>query len=219
MASPPRRSRWRARSGPAPSCRGSRSRRRPAPRTPTAWSCSASSHDAPTYAPGVTAGLVNSADSHVVEPLDLWVLRLPVSLRDRAPRIADVDGEPRLLVEGMVPRRMGGGGNTDAEQRDRERAGDGRFRAGGWDPDQRIVDLDEDGVWGEVLYPTIALFAFMIPDPELRWASARAYNDWLAETFAAQSQRFAGAAMIPVQEIEPAVAEIERIADLGLRSI
>lgn len=165
------------------------------------------------------SALVNSADSHVVEPLDLWVERLPNHLRDRAPRIASVDGELRLLVEGMVPRKMGGSGNTEAERRDRERAPEEHFRAGGWDPDQRIRDLDEDGVWGEVLYPTIALFGFMIPDPELRWASCRAYNDWLAETFAAQSTRFAGAAMIAVQEIELAVAEIERVADLGLRSI
>jgi predicted TIM-barrel fold metal-dependent hydrolase len=163
--------------------------------------------------------LVNSADSHVVEPLDLWVQRLPASLRDRAPRVAEVDGEMRLLVEGMVPRRMGGSGNTEAERRDRERTNESHFRSGGWDPSQRILDLDEDGVWGEVLYPTIALFGFMIPDPELRWASCRAYNDWLAETFAAQSARFAGAAMIAVQEIEPAVEEIERVARLGLRSI
>ena len=163
--------------------------------------------------------LVNSADSHVVEPLDLWLQRLPANLRDRAPRIAEVDGEPRLLVEGMVPRRMGGGGNTEAQRRDRERESESHFRSGGWDPTQRILDLDEDGVWGEVLYPTIALFGFMIPDPELRWASCQAYNDWLAETFAAQSQRFAGAAMVAVQEIEPAVAEIERVASLGLRSI
>ena len=167
----------------------------------------------------MTTQLVNSADSHVVEPLDLWVQRLPAQLSERAPRIADVDGELRLLVEGMVPRRMGGGGNTAAEQRDRERQGDQHFRSGGWDPDQRIVDLDEDGVWGEVLYPTIALFGFMIPDPELRWASCRAYNDWLAETFATQSSRFAGAAMIAAQEIELAVAEIERVAGLGLRSV
>ncbi len=160
---------------------------------------------------------VNSADSHVVEPPDLWVERLPPLLQDRAPRIAPVDGEPRLLVEGMVPRRMGGSGNTEAERRDR--GGDSHFRAGGWDPTLRIRDLDEDGVWGEVLYPTIALFGFMIPDPELRWASCRAYNDWLAETFAAESQRFAGAAIIPVQEVEPAVAEIERVAGIGLRSI
>src|SRR5260370_12691992 len=167
----------------------------------------------------MTANLVNSADSHVVEPLDLGVQRLPTNLRERAPRIAEVDGEMRLLVEGMGPRRRGGGGNTAAEQRDREREESQHFRSGGWDPDQRVVDLDEDGVWGEVLWPTIALFGFMIPDPELRWASGRAYNDWLAETFARQSSRFAGAAMIAVQEIVSAVAEIERVAGLGLRSV
>jgi predicted TIM-barrel fold metal-dependent hydrolase len=162
--------------------------------------------------------LVNSADSHVVEPLDLWVHRLPAVLRDRAPRIEEIDGVWRFVVEGMPPRRMGSPSDTASQTDGDDRKATG-FRPGGSDPDLRAKDLDEDGVWGEVLYPTIALFGFMIPDPELRWASARAYNDWLAETFAAASRRFAGAAMIPVQEIEEAVAEIERVAALGLRSI
>jgi predicted TIM-barrel fold metal-dependent hydrolase len=155
----------------------------------------------------------------VVEPLDLWVQRLPAHLKERAPRIADVDDELRLLVEGMAPRRIGGSGTSAGEQRDRERQDDQHFRSAGWDPDQRIVDLDEDGVWGEMLYPTIALFGFMTPDPELRWASCRAYNDWLAETFAAQSSRFAGAAIVAVQEVDTALAEIERVAELGLCSV
>jgi predicted TIM-barrel fold metal-dependent hydrolase len=157
--------------------------------------------------------VVNSADSHVVEPLDLWVHRLPEHLRDRAPRIEEVDGRWLFVVEGMRPRKMGGP-STGAPAA--EASG---FRPGGSDPDQRAADLDADGVWGEVLYPTIALFGFMIPDPELRIETARAYNDWLAETFAAASRRFAGAAMIPVQEIDVAVAEIERVANLGLRSV
>jgi len=154
--------------------------------------------------------LVNSADSHVVEPLDLWVQRLPEHLRARAPRIEEVDGRWLFLVEGSPPRRMGP---------PRGEAKGTVFRAGGSDPDARAQDLDEDGVWGEVLYPTIALFGFVIPDPELRWATARAYNDWLAETFAAASTRFAGAALIPVQEPDEAVREIERVAGLGLRSV
>jgi predicted TIM-barrel fold metal-dependent hydrolase len=162
--------------------------------------------------------LVNSADSHVVEPLDLWVQRLPVHLRERAPRIAEVDGKWLFLVEGMPPRRMGGPSSGGASER-----GDGaegsHFRAGGWDPAERAKDLDADGVWGEVLYPTMALFGFMIPDPELRIETARAYNDWLAETFASASTRFAGAAIIPVQDIAAAVDEIERVARLGLRSV
>ena len=136
--------------------------------------------------------LVNSADSHVVEPLDLWVQRLPAHLRERAPRIEEVDGRWLFLVEGSPPRRMGP--PTEEAKKGRDEAEKGSadadkkstgFRAGGSDPDVRAKDLDEDGVWGEVLYPTIALFGFVIPDPELRWATARAYNDWLAETFTA----------------------------------
>jgi predicted TIM-barrel fold metal-dependent hydrolase len=157
---------------------------------------------------------VNSADSHVVEPLDLWQERLPEHLRERAPRRIEQDGRWVFLIEGMAPKKMGSPSEDAAAA-----SGNGHFRAGGFDPDERVKDLDEDGVWGEVLYPTIALFGFLIPDPELRWACARAYNDWLAETFAATSKRFAGAAMIPVNEVDTAVAEIERVAELGLRSL
>ena len=167
----------------------------------------------------MTNELVNSADSHVVEPLDLWVQRLPAHLRDRAPRIEEVDGRWLFVVEGMPPRKMGGPPADEAETSKKKEKKATGFRAGGSDPDVRKVDLDEDGVWGEVLYPTIALFGFMIPDPELRWATARAYNDWLGETFAAASKRFAGAALIPVQEPDEAVREIDRIAGLGLRSV
>ena len=165
------------------------------------------SHDEPAF--------VNSADSHVVEPLDLWQERLPARLRDRAPRRIEQDGRWVFLVEGMAPKKMGSPSDDESGDAD----GAGHFRAGGFDPDLRVGDLDEDGVWGEVLYPTIALFGFLIPDPELRWACARAYNDWLAETFASASKRFAGAAMIPVHEVATAVDEIERVAGLGLRSV
>src|SRR5436190_22454065 len=144
--------------------------------------------------------------------------RLPSHLRERAPRIEEVDGRWLFLVEGSPPRRMGPP-SGDADKKPRDEAKETGFRAGGSDPEVRAKDLDEDGVWGEVLYPTIALFGFVIPDPELRWATARAYNDWLAETFTAASKRFAGAALIPVQEPDEAVREIDRVAGLGLRSV
>ena len=76
--------------------------------------------------------LVNSADSHVVEPLDLWVQRLPEHLRARAPRIEEVDGRWLFLVEGSPPRRMGPPTEEAEEARD-EAKGTG-FRAGGSDP-------------------------------------------------------------------------------------
>ena len=148
--------------------------------------------------------MIISADSHVVEPFDLWQQRLPDALKPRAPRIEEDDGRWVFVVEGNKPRKMGGSGGGGGSGGDENAE---RMRSGGWDPAQRVTDLDEDGVWGEVLYPTIALFGFMIPDDELRHACARVYNDWLGETFA-PDPRFAAAALIPVQDIEFAVDEI-----------
>ena len=48
---------------------------------------------------GGTEGLLISADSHVIEPSDLWVTRLPKAFRDRAPRFPERSGlqfHPRL---------------------------------------------------------------------------------------------------------------------------
>ena len=43
-----------------------------------------------------------SMDSHVKEPDDLWVQRLPASLKDRAPRRAlGDDGKIHTLIEGV----------------------------------------------------------------------------------------------------------------------
>ena len=80
----------------------------------------------------MTSQLVNSADSHVVEPLDLWVQRLPKQLRRRAPRIEEVDGRWLFVVEGMPPRRM----SAPTEEADKPKKATG-FRAGGSDPDKR----------------------------------------------------------------------------------
>ena len=66
----------------------------------------------------------------------------------------------------MAPKKMGSPSDDAADA-----SGDGHFRAGGFDPDLRVKDLDEDGVWGEVLYPTIALFGYLN-----RW------NDTMATT-------------------------------------
>ena len=91
------------------------------------------SHDEPAF--------VNSADSHVVEPLDLWQERLPARLRDRAPRRIEQDGRWVFLVEGMAPKKMGSPSDDESGDAD----GAGHFRAGGFDPDLRVGDLDEDG--------------------------------------------------------------------------
>ena len=155
-----------------------------------------------------------SADSHVNEPPEMFAERVPASLRDRAPRVEEVGGVPSLLIEGMRPRKLPSGREALSGEA-LERA-----QAGGWDPSLRIRDQDRDGVSGEVVFPTLALQAcFVSPDPALQLALARAYNDWVTEVFAPHPRRFAAAAVIPMADIEAAIAEARRVAERGLRSL
>src|SRR2546422_8134636 len=128
-----------------------------------------------------------SADSHMTEPPDLWEKRLPLALRDRAPRF---------------PKRGDAGGNV---------------RVGGWDPCERLKDQAYDSVSAEVLYPTRGTVAWVTGDPELEEAGCRVYNDWLIEFCSAAPQRLWGLAMISLWNIEHAAQELERCRKGGLR--
>ena len=44
----------------------------------------------------------------------------------------------------------------------------------------RLHDLDHEGVWGEVIYPSLGLWNPLIKDPELVRAASRAENEWIA---------------------------------------
>lgn len=155
-----------------------------------------------------------SADSHVNEPPEIFAERLPARLRDRAPRVAEVDGVASLVIEGLRPRKLPRGREALRGEA-LERA-----QAGGWDPALRMRDQDRDGVSGEVVFPTLGLQAcFATPDPVLQMALARAYNDWVAEVFTPYPDRFAAAAVIPMSDLDAAIAEARRAADLGLRSL
>src|SRR5437764_13326058 len=100
-----------------------------------------------------------SADSHVNEPPDLWVDRVPASLKDRAPRIERFEQGDAWVIEG-VRDPINFGMNACAGLRPEEMHGWSRFedmRHGGYDPAARLDEMDADGVDGEVLYPTSPL--------------------------------------------------------------
>src|SRR5205823_11690125 len=55
---------------------------------------------------GAVGRLLISADSHVMEPVDLWTSGLPAQLRAHGPRVEPHDGVECLLVEDTVVRRF-----------------------------------------------------------------------------------------------------------------
>ncbi len=175
-----------------------------------------------------------SADNHVFEPVTLWQERLPVAMRERGPRLV-VDGDWYVMaIEGMPNRKLtrvappeardpeardpeAGAEHTAEKQKRRAVLG----RSGGSDPADRKRDMAMDGVVAEVIYPTFGLFIDLLADPELAMASARVYNDWLAETFldgSAGSDVFVPSAVVPIRDVPSATAEMQRVAGLGFRS-
>jgi predicted TIM-barrel fold metal-dependent hydrolase len=172
-------------------------------------------------------GLI-SADSHVVEPPDLWSARLPPRQRDRAPKLVrQADGGDAWLVEGRDPVSLAPISPSGSEHRDLRRRGDEpvTFDAvlrGAWDPHARLELQDRASLDAEVLYPLPQLWDQIkgIADDELRLACYLAYNDWIAEVSAVAPTRLIGLGKIPNTSLADAVAELGRCGgELGLRGV
>jgi predicted TIM-barrel fold metal-dependent hydrolase len=91
-----------------------------------------------------------------------------------------------------------------------------QVRAGGFEPVEKMRDMDREGVYGEVVYPTLALALWALPDVAYLTAVAHRYNDWLADFCRASPARLKGAGMLILDDLPAAVRELERIAALGL---
>jgi predicted TIM-barrel fold metal-dependent hydrolase len=161
-----------------------------------------------------------SSDSHVNEPPDLWVDRVPAALRDRVPRIEHFEQGDAWVVEGVAG-PMPFGLNACAGQDFRLRQAWVRFdelRPGGYNPAARLAELDQAGVDAEVLYPTPRLMqsVYATTDVGLHVALVRAYNDWISEYADHDLTRFRALPVIPNRGIDHAMAEIERVG--GRRS-
>jgi predicted TIM-barrel fold metal-dependent hydrolase len=159
----------------------------------------------------------NSGDSHLVEPENLFTERLPAGLAERMPRsVKDEErGWETIFVDGQSFRRRlprPGWRLTDDQGRTvSERA------PGANDSNLRLVDLDREGIWAELIYPSLGIWTSSIRDPELLAAGSGAINDWAID-FQRSSPRYVCAAVIPFLSVESAVAEVVRAAELGFHA-
>lgn len=160
----------------------------------------------------------NSGDSHLVEPADLFTSSLPADLAERMPRsVKDDDGlNETIYVDGQVFRRRlpraGARMLVDEEGRTvDERA------PGANDGNLRLKDLDQEGIWAELVFPSIGIWTSSIDDPKLLAAGMQAINDW-AIGYQAISPRYVCTASIPLLDADDAVAEIHRATGLGFKA-
>jgi len=91
----------------------------------------------------------------------------------------------------------------------------GRFHNPG--PDGWIEFMDEIGFEHAVLFPTAGQRIGRIVDRDYAVGAARAYNDWLAETYLHRDSRFKGIAILPMHDPEAALEELQHAyRELGM---
>jgi predicted TIM-barrel fold metal-dependent hydrolase len=168
-----------------------------------------------------------SVDDHLVEPADLFERWLPPELRDRGPRIVRDGGTELWEYEGRRYPQIGLNavvGRPKAEW-SMEPARFDEMRPGCWDIEARIADLDLDGVYASLNYPSlIAGFAGTVfsqsDDQELGLACVRAWNDWHLHEWAGPHPDRIIPLQIPwLSDPEVAAAEIRRNAERGFRAV
>ena len=175
--------------------------------------------------------LAIDADSHFVEPLDLYEKYIDPQFRDRAFKVQTnpatglrqmvVDNKALQLldVEELLSAISGYGqkeSGHDLSNFDRELP----YSAEWEDMNKRIKFLDQEGFAAQVIYPTAGLlWEDSVSDPVLADALCRAYNTWAFELVASHKDRLFPAAHISIRDPALAVREMERVAKLGAHTI
>jgi predicted TIM-barrel fold metal-dependent hydrolase len=164
------------------------------------------------------------ADAHVNEPPDTWQTRVPSRLRERAPKVVRVgDGDVWSFDDGKSTRPVGLTATAGLSYLQYRPAGITyeSMRPGSFDAKARLADLDADGIYAQVLYPSVTLSGAKMygAEPELQLACVRAYNDWLAEFCDGSDGRLIGQGILPTTGVDDAIAETERALRLGHRGV
>jgi predicted TIM-barrel fold metal-dependent hydrolase len=77
--------------------------------------------------------------------------------------------------------------------------------------------MDKVGFDYAVLFPTAGQRIGRIVDRDYACGAARAYNDWLAETYLGRDKRFKGVALLPMHDADAALAELQHAyTELGM---
>jgi predicted TIM-barrel fold metal-dependent hydrolase len=189
-----------------------------------------------------------SVDDHVIEPADLWQRWLPASLRDRGPRVerrrvapmnfgnrADFQtahDDPEGVVADVwvyeslaVPhKRMTAGAGFPLDERDLTPITYEQMRPGCYDPKARLGDMDVNWTDASLCFPTFPRFCGQTfaeaADKDLALACVRAYNTWMVDEWCGDSGgRLIPLCLIPLWDVDLAVAEIRRNADRGVRAV
>ena len=158
---------------------------------------------------GLPAGTeVFSADNHISLAEDIFYEQFPAAMRDRAPRVVNVDGgwvvaadTTPILVKEFIQVL------TQYDPIPGSHTGD---------VDARLAALDAEGVDRELAFPNSVLAVFGWPDREVRELCFRIYNQHIAEVQERSGGRILGVGLINWWDPEGTERTLTELKALGL---
>ncbi|NJP11082.1 MAG: amidohydrolase family protein [Leptolyngbyaceae cyanobacterium RU_5_1] len=166
--------------------------------------------------------LVIDADAHKLENPLIMRDYLEPEYRDRVGLIIDSLGDQRVKIMDFNPKT----GQNDLVQLFPQPSGLGKggFRTlhpettlGAMFNRPRIEHMNQEGIDVHVIYGTLNLIFSGLLDQDLAIALCRAYNSYMADDCRAQGDRLKPIGVLPVQDVNAAVAEMYRcINELGM---
>jgi len=169
-----------------------------------------------------------SSDSHVVEPPNLWQERMD-STRwgNLVPHLGKGGGEDLFDWWFVGSQRIAATGSVSAAGKrfnnPEEILQAGVFediRPGAFIPKEHVKDMDLDGVFGGLVYPSAGLPLFGLEDPNLARAIFQTYNEWLSDFCKEYPSRLKGVgAVIIDDDITAAIEDLNMAKDMGLSGV
>jgi predicted TIM-barrel fold metal-dependent hydrolase len=156
------------------------------------------------------------ADAHVDPPYDMWHEYLPPNLRGLGPQIEEGDEHDWIVFEGKRrPLRMINN-QAGRKGKDFKMFGKKSEMRAAWLPQQRLSDMDTDGIEAAVMFGGGPLGT---SNSDLYIASFEAYNRWLWDFCATDRKRLVGVAYLPMRTVEETLKLVRQAAKLGFRTV
>ena len=168
---------------------------------------------------------VIDAEPHMMEPLDLWIERLPEPFRSRTHVVRPENGgflegsSGRIVLDGVETPKMAANPMVRRRSQRRVTANPGLMKVTeNPSPDVFLEGFNIEGIDVGVFMPTIAMGMVRYDDldPEHALALCQVYNDYTAEFCSAHPERFKFWAWVPPHDAKLAAGEARRaVEELG----
>jgi predicted TIM-barrel fold metal-dependent hydrolase len=160
--------------------------------------------------------LLIDADAHLDPPHEMWKSYLPEPLSDLAPYIEEGEEHDWVVFEGNrrpLKQLNNTAGKSGAEYKMHVKRSEMRAA---WIPEQRIADMDEDGIRAAVIFGGGPLGT---KNSDLYIASFNAYNRWLWDFCGADRKRLYPVAYLPMRDVDETIRMMREMTKLGFRAI